>query len=276
VRGYYIMSSLISGIGIDAVNALYNKIDSPAIKQSIYESTFVAIMGPMKPVSDILCSIYSSKLINDANKKLIEDLIRRISNEIQTASGVTIPNADKLIVLLLSICRGKTCEICEKKLEEISAALNNSTESLQTNANVKISEILTSLDSLVGRANDTNSFLSKLLAKYKEKVNQVRTTLKESLTINAILNCIREKSTNPDFECFTKLKGISDEIQNDPDLKEVYTKINEIKNILSPPQTGGGKKTRRRRLIRSRRHRGRSRVNYNRSGSKRKHKNKRE
>ena len=146
-----------SKIGLSVVAAVYNRVvANPVIKNSIYESTFLAIMGPMKPVSDILCTIYSSVLIDKSNQVRIEILIKRIYNEIQNATGIAIPNANDWITLLLSVCKGKTCNICEQKLKELGDVLNEiDAETIKTKVNVKIAVILTEISNLVGSATDT-------------------------------------------------------------------------------------------------------------------------
>ena len=283
-----------SKIGLSVVAAVYNRVgDNPVIKNSIYETTFLAIMGPMKPVSDVLCTIYSSALIDKANQVRIEILIKRIYNEIQNATGIAIPNANDWITLLLSVCKGKTCNICEQKLKKLGDVLNTTgieidAETIKTKVNAKIADILTEISNLVGSATDKESYLSKLLAKYKEKVAEVKleleTAVKETFTVDAFTLCINTKiRTKGTGKCFTELTDtitkIQNEMQNDLELIEFYEKIKEIKNMLSPPQTPTlGGKTRRRRLMRSRR-RGRSlrrRRHHQHSSQQRKHKNKRE
>jgi low affinity Fe/Cu permease len=288
--------NLLSGVGLRAAIVLYNTIDNAAIKNSIYESTFLAIMGPMKPVSDVLCTIYASALINHDNKIRIEALIRRIYDEIQRATGVNIPNATALISLVLAICKGKTCELCEKKIIEINNVLNNNViaNAVVTNTNTpevtdeniakvneEISKFLTTLDELIGKANDRQSVMKKLLDKYKEKANTIKGQIEKTLTTNEMISCFNAKmAVHPQSECFVKLNNslnaIQTELQNDQEFKEFYEKIEKIKKLLSRPQVGG--KTRRRRLMRSRRS-GRSlrrRRHHQHSSQQSKHKNKRE
>ena len=278
--------------GLNVITKAYESIKSPTIKQSIYESTFLAIMGPMKPVSDVLCSIYSSDLINPENKENIKTLITQIYTAVQDATGIAIPNAAAWIILLLSVCKGKTCKICEQKLKEFDnmqtdTGIEIDAETIKTKVNATIADILTKISDLVGSATNTGSYLSKLLAKYKEKVAGVKTKLgnlvKETFTINALNGCINTKiRTKGTGKCFTELTDtitkIQNEMQNDTDLTEFYKQIQNIKTKLeipTPPPTLGGK-TIRRRLMRSRRMRGtmRNRRHHQHSSQQRKHKNK--
>jgi len=292
------VSDSIAKAGLNVAASVYERIgDKPVIKNSIYESTFLAIMGPMKPVSDVLCTIYASKLIDEPNKKRIEELIQQIYAEVQNATGINIPNADELITLLLSVCKGKTCAICDTKLKQISDILNTTDveiaeQTIKINVNNKIAEILKTITELVGDATTETSGLSIILAKYKEKVKEIKPELeqlvKKAFSPNELINCINTKiSINGNIKCFHtltyKITEIKNQIQNDndKDLKEFYAKIKEIQDMLSAPQTQTqtlGGKTRRRRLMRSRRRRGtmRNRRRHQHSSQQSKHKNKRE
>jgi hypothetical protein len=280
---------MLANIGLNAAIVAYNRIDLPVLKNSIYESTFLAIMGPMKPVSDVLCTIYASKLIDETNKNTIETLIKRIYTEVQNATGINIPNADAWITLLLSVCKGKTCEICEKKIMEINNALNDNvianavvtTEQATAKVNEEIAKFLTTLDELIGKATDSNSFIKKILDKYKDKAQTIKKELESALNAANMSQCIQTKLNDENKECFDKLKTslntIQTDLQSDPDFTVFYDKIQRIKSMLSPqpPQVAG--KTRRRRLRRSRR-RGtmRNRRRHQHSRQQSKHKNKRE
>lgn len=265
---------------------------------------FLAIMGPMKPVSDVLCTIYSSDVINYENQKRIKTLIHSIYYEITKATGIKIPNADELIILLLAICKGKKCDICETKLQQINDmitnddindiipknstnAINDTVASAKITANLQITKVLELLEGLIGKADDANSIMTKLIAKYtaliKDTVTKLNKAVTNALTMEEINHCINLKITNePGKECFQELKTVSTTIQstlndlkNDTEFKSFYNQIQKIQTVLSPTLVGG--KTRRCRLMRSRR-RGSSirRRRHQHSRQQSKHKNKRE
>ena len=275
----------ITKAGLNLAAISYNA-SSPNMKQTIYNSTFLVIMGPMKPVSDLLCKIYSSQLITRDNKVRIEILINRIYDEIQKATTIEIPNAKDWITLLLSMCKSQTCAICDQtlKTQQVDEVVINKT----------IADKLTTLSNLVGSAKSDASFLYKVLQKYKDKVLGFKSEFEKAFTVEAFAGCIKDIKDNNNNTCFVDLTkeitSISNEIKTDPGLKVVYDKIQSIKNELYPqplssqspsqsqPAVGG--KTRRRKRNGKTRRRKRSGImrrcyRYSSvSVNQRKHKNK--